>query len=91
MLSFRVLCVVRQGWGFRVLCVGRQGWGFRVLCVVRQVWGFRVLCGETGVEFHEDSLPGSGEPDKKVYYCSGRMLIITDKSQQNLRFFSVKV
>jgi len=38
-----------------------------------------------------DPFPGSGEYDKKVHCCSVRMLIFTDKSQQNLRFFSVKV
>ena len=39
------------------------------------------------MEFQEDPFPGSGESDKKVHCCSGKILIITDESQQNLRFF----
>jgi len=42
---------------------------------------------ETVVEFQETSFPGSGKSDKKIHCCSGRMLIIIDGSQQNLRCF----
>ena len=45
------------------------------------------MCGGTGVDFQEDPFPGKGESEKKVKCCSGKVMIITDGSQQNLRFF----
>ena len=42
------------------------------------------MCGETGVEFQENPFNGSRGSDKKVDCSSGKVLIITDESQQNL-------
>jgi len=47
--------------------------------------------GATGVDLQEDTFPGIGVSDKKVHCSSGKIFIITDESQQNLRFFIGKV
>jgi hypothetical protein len=45
------------------------------------------VCGTTGMDFQEDPFPGNRESDKKVPCSTRKVLIITDGSQENLRWF----
>jgi hypothetical protein len=48
------------------------------------------VCAATGVEFQEYLFPGSGESDKKVHCCSGKVMIITDGSLKKLTLLLVE-
>ena len=43
------------------------------------------------MDFQEDPFHGNRESEKKAHYCSSKVMIITDGSQQNLRCYSENV